>query len=170
MAVLEKKEPWHKFAIKAVVVGCVIVASFMWVESRFRIGIDGQAIRCLPDHKYYLVDMAKIVTDRDAIVAYHSQGLTPYFEDGTMMAKVIKGMPGDHLVISNEGVSINGEIVATGFALSDRLGIEHTDLHKDEVIPEGHFLLLAPAPESFDGRYWGYVAEEQIIGKVIPLI
>ncbi|NLC21307.1 MAG: S26 family signal peptidase [Halomonadaceae bacterium] len=170
MEIAAKREPWSRFAFKALVVGCAIIASFMWLESRFRIGIDGQAIRCLPDHKYYLVDMARIVTDRDAIVAYRSEGLDPYFEDGTMMAKIIKGKPGDHLVVDAEGVQINGEVVATGFALSERLGVDHSELYKNESIPAGHYLLLAPAPESFDGRYWGYVKEEQLIGKVIPLI
>lgn len=170
MSLLQQREPWWRFITKAAVITAVILALFAWVESRYRIGIDGQAIRCLPDHKYYLVDMADREVQRGGIVAYRSIGLKPFFEDGTMMAKVIRGLPGDHLQVNQGGVFINGEKVAEGFALAIRIGKNEADLYRDEVIPEGKYLLLAPAPESYDGRYWGYISANQIVGKAIPFL
>src|SRR5690606_6148788 len=104
MIALKKKEPWPKFLAKVVILVAVIAALFVWIEGRFRIGIDSQAIRCFPDHKFFLVDMKPFEPTRDAIIAYRAKGLTPFFQDGTLMGKAIKGMPGDHLQITAAGV------------------------------------------------------------------
>lgn len=166
----EKKEAWPRFLVKALAVAAVILLALWWVDSRFRIGIDGQATRCLPDHKYYLVDLKYPEPVRDHVLAFEAKGLARYFPDGTLMAKIVRGMPGDHLVVDQRGVSINGDLFAKGFPLLDRLGVEPEALYRDETIPDGKYLMIAPAPESYDGRYWGYVDQSQFVGKVIPLL
>lgn len=164
----KKRKPWAPILIKVAVFTVVCSLFFSWVESRFLIGIDSQVIRCLPDHQFYLVDTAKKGTDRGTIVAYRAKGLTAFFEDGTMMAKIIKGLPGDHLLVNKQGVFINDVKVAEGFPLVDRLDIAEDSLYRDEVIPTNKYLLLAPSPESYDGRYWGYIDKDQVVGKAIP--
>lgn len=166
---IKQTQAWPVFASKALLITAIFYAGFEWVESRYRIGVDPQTVRCLPDHKYFLVDMERTTPARDIVVAYESQGLAPYFDDGTMMAKYLRGMPGDHLRIDEKGVSINGVTVAEGFALAPTLGVSASDFYRDETIPEGHYLLLAPAGESFDGRYWGYITADQLVGHVTPL-
>lgn len=167
---VRKKEPWSRFAGKALVLIVAIFLLFAWIESRYRIGIDSQVIRCFPDHKFFLVDLKDKVTARDRIIAYKAQGLAPYFADGTLMGKVIKGLPGDHLQINSNGVFINGALIADGFPLTDRLQVDESTFYKDEIIPAKKYLLMAPAPESYDGRYWGYVDEQQIVGKATPFM
>lgn len=103
-------------------------------------------------------------------MAYHSRGLGPIFDDGIMMAKMVRGMPGDHLVINEKGVFINGEFVAEGFPILEQTGLNIEDLYRSETIPDGKYLMLAPAPESYDGRYWGYISKDQFVGQVTPLI
>jgi conjugal transfer pilin signal peptidase TrbI len=170
MSLLKQKEPWPKFLAKVAVLVIVIGVLFIWIESRFRIGIDSQVIRCFPDHKFFLVDLKRTEPERDAIIAYRSQGLTPFFDDGTLMGKVIKGIPGDHLQINARGVFVNGEQLADGFPLLSRLNVTEQSLYRDEVIPEGRYFLMAPAPESYDGRYWGYINEDQIVGRATPFL
>lgn len=166
----EQREPWIKFLLKALLLSLSIVLVFVWIESRFRIGIDGQTVRCLPDHKYYLVDMDDKEVSRNKILAYSSKGLQPYYDDGTMMAKIVHGVPGDKVVVDKRGVVINGSVVAEGFALSQRLGAQQESFYRSLVIPEGKYLMLAPAPESYDGRYWGLIDESQVVGGVTPLL
>ncbi len=166
----KQRKPWGPFLFKAVLITVSFALLFLWIESRFRIGIDGQAIRCLPDHKYYLVDMADKDVQRGTIMAYESKGLLPYYIDGTLMAKVVRGVPGDKVVIDELGVSVNGELIVTGFALSARLGVPEDSFYRTFEISEGKYLMLAPAPESYDGRYWGLIDKGQIVGGTIPLL
>ena len=170
MAIIKHDKPWGPFLIKAAVILIIVASFFAWVQGRYLIGVDAQLVRCLPDHKYFLVDLTKPAPMKNQIMAFHSEGLEPIFENGTMLAKVVRGIPGDHLVVDEEGVHINGTLIAEGFPIIDRTGLELKTLFKDEIIPVGKYLMLAPAPESYDGRYWGYVAASQFAGKVTPLI
>lgn len=170
MTLVRHKEPWGKFLPKVVILVLAIAMAFVWIESRFRIGIDSQVIRCFPDHKFFLVDLKRIEAQRDTIIAYRAHGLAPFFADGTLMGKTIKGMPGDQLKINENGVFINGVQQANGFPLLSRLQVPKESLYRDEVIPDGKYFLMAPAPESYDGRYWGYIDEEQIVGRAIPFL
>jgi conjugal transfer pilin signal peptidase TrbI len=170
MKASKHRKPWGPFLLKALLITLVFVLFYSWVDSRFRIGVDGQAIRCLPDHKYYLVDMAEKTVNRDEIMAYASEGLMPYYQDGTMMAKFVRGVPGDKVVIDKSGVTVNGTLVAEGFSLSQRLGEEEEFFYREFMIPKNKYLMLAPAPESYDGRYWGLIDKSQIMGNVTPLL
>ncbi len=170
MSLVRQKEPWPKFLVKVSILVVAIAVLFVWIEGRFRIGIDSQVIRCFPDHKFFLVDLKHPEAQRGAIVAYRAQGLAPFFQDGTLMGKVIKGMPGDHLLINAEGVFVNGVRHADGFPLLSRLQIPEESLYRDELIPQGKYFLMAPAPESYDGRYWGYISADQIVGRATPFL
>lgn len=170
MSIVKHDKPWKPFLIKAAVILICVTLFFVWVQGRFLIGIDNQLVRCLPDHKYFLVHLTKPEPVRDEIMAYHSRGLGPIFDDGIMMAKMVRGMPGDHLVINEKGVFINGEFVAEGFPILEQTGLNIEDLYRSETIPDGKYLMLAPAPESYDGRYWGYISKDQFVGQVTPLI
>lgn len=168
MSLIRQKEPWAMFLMKVLILVVAIAVLFVWIESRFRIGIDSQVIRCFPDHKFFLVDLKHTEAERDSIIAYRSQGLAPFFDDGTLMGKVIKGLPGDRLQINESGVFINGVQHADGFPLLSRLQVPKESLYRDEVIPDGKYFLMAPAPESYDGRYWGYISADQIVGRATP--
>jgi conjugal transfer pilin signal peptidase TrbI len=167
---MKERKPWGPFLLKAAMIAIAFIVLFSWIESNYRIGIDSQAIRCLPDHKYYLVDLSDKAVHRDTIMAYESKGLQPYYEDGTVMAKYVKAIPGDSVRIDVDGVFVNDELVAEGFALSQRLGSDESTFYRSFTVPPGHYLMLAPAPESYDGRYWGLIEEDQIVGSVIPLM
>ena len=165
----KQRQPWGRFAIKALLVSAAAVGVVAYASDRYAIGTDTQEVRCLPDHSVFLVDRHRVEPRRDTLMAFRAQGLDPYFEDGTLMAKELVGMPGDHVRIDETGVWINGEQRAEGFPHVNTLDLDFASLERDEAVPEGHYLFLAPAPESYDGRYWGYVSEEQLAGRVHPL-
>lgn len=158
------------FLIKAILTFFLIFGSFQYFMDNYRIGIDEQEVRCLEDHKYFIVHLKNKEPVRDQITAYIAQGLSPFFEDGVMMAKIITGMPGDHVEINEDGVYINGDLKAKGFALSGTKLPPAETFFTSYVIPDDHYLMLAPAPTSYDGRYWGLIERTQIVGKAVPFL
>jgi len=93
------------------------------------------------------------------------------FEDPTKMTKVVAGIGGDTIKLTEKDTFINGLRVA-GREKLDRikeLGLSD-DLreNKEYTIPEGHIFLLGKQLEhSFDSRYWGVVKKDQVKGKII---
>lgn len=157
------------FYLKAAIMSLAIIVSIEWFSSTFRFGIDPQEVRCFPDHKYFLVNLRNTEAERNDVFAYYAKGLTPYFADGTLMAKVVTGVPGDHVLINEEGVFINGELVAEGFMLAAKLKKSESDFYTEFTIPERKYFMMAPAPESYDSRYWGMIDQQQLAGKATPL-
>lgn len=167
---LNKIFPDKVFLIKALMILIVIAGSMQYILNNYRIGFDGQEVRCLIDHKYFLVHLNKKEPVRDQITAYTSIGLSPHFEDGTMMAKIMTGMPGDLVEINEVGVFVNGEVKVLGFALADVQLPPKETFFTSYTIPDDHYLMLAPSPTSYDGRYWGLITKDQIVGKATPFL
>jgi conjugal transfer pilin signal peptidase TrbI len=114
---------------------------------------------CLPDvHLSLLVHHAPSkILDGDMIYFSLPPGILEFVKAEYVM-KIVAGVPGDHLVIKNETVMINGRVVASGFplALSDyHHGISYFE--KDEIIPRGKLFMIGTNPISDDSRYWGYL-------------
>lgn len=108
--------------------------------------------------------------------------------DGTDYVKRVIGIPGDHIVYRGETLYINGVQVpdkALGlYAGSDMMGAV---LHQERLDDRTHGLLIVPGAEhnqgewtvpageyfvmgdnrdnSFDSRYWGFVPEQNLVGR-----
>lgn len=164
-----KKMSWKAFALRAGVLAVVIIAGISYASDRYRLAPDPQEVRCFPDHSLFLVDLYQPEPVRGAIMAYSARGLDPFFEDGTLMAKVLVGKPGDSVVVNASGLFVNGDQHAESFPLAAGLGRKASDFFREETIPEDHYLMMAPAPESYDGRYWGYITRDQLVGLARPI-
>lgn len=98
---------------------------------------------------------------------------------GTLVKRII-GLPGEHVHIAKGGVYINGErlelpesMVEAGIEYESperlpshlRFGIIETDEYS--LVPEGHYLVLGDNSKvSRDGRVWGWVPNEHLLGPV----
>lgn len=152
----------------------LVAVPLMWFTANYRVGIDViEGESCLP-YTLYLVDLNDQDVTLGDYVAFEARQMEPFYADGTTAVKIIAAVPGDQVTVDESGVAVNGKIwgamahVGPDGRLSE-IGKTLNDYRRNEIVPEGRFLMLATHERSYDSRYWGTIAEEQVIGRVIPL-
>lgn len=130
----------------------------------YKLGIDKHKFTCLPWRLYVWKSADIGPVYRGEIVVFSAKGMGPWFKDGDTIAKIVAAKPGDKVEVKNDQLFINGK-------KWDRLHLFAT-LKKpkgsfDRIIPinQGQYLVLGTTPNSFDGRYWGTIDENQIKGR-----
>lgn len=170
MAVMVKKQPWPRFAVKVAVV-CAVFAVIALFFTRFHIGIDGQDDRCFPDYFSFLVDRGDTELVRGNFYQLQSRGLEPVHQDGTGLLKQLVGMPGDKVEIDHlENIIIEGKVVARGLPHAEKLGKEPSMFMGKKTLGPDEYWFAGEAESSFDSRYWGSAKHDQIIGRARPLL
>lgn len=160
-----KSGPWRPFLLKATLLTVALAFSVDYVAKRYRLGIDWQVERCLPDTHAVLIDLRSEISERGGLIAFRGQGLEPFFADGTRMVKVLVGLPGDRVEITPAGTTVNGIEVATGLLLAERLGQPPEAFSRRFSVPEGHYFGVGKSDNSFDSRYFGLIKQGQVMGK-----
>lgn len=132
-----------------------------------------------PHHNFFLIQKGQSV-GRGSLVAFimqqdYAERVQPgrlhrdYADVGKRWMKRIVGVPGDHILVKDNEVYINGQSVGRGIGI-DRYG-QRIDLATlPETIPEGQYYVALPHPRSFDSRYYGLIRQADILGAVTPLI
>lgn len=159
------------FLIKAGASLGIILVSGAYLGERYTLGADPQANRCLADYRTFVVDHHQHDISRDHLVAFHAQGLAPIFEDGTLIAKYVRGVPGDHVEVTEDHeVRINGEVIEAGLPYASTIGMAEEAFVGSMTIPEGEFWVMGDTDYSFDSRYWGTISYDQVSGKAHGLL
>ena len=161
--------PWPHFALRAGLALALVLGAGAYLAERFRIGYDDQDHQCLPPHRWFLIDRHDRDVTQGTIVAFAALGLGPYFRDGQTLIKRAAGVPGDRVEVGLETVRINGATVGEGLALARTLNRPPTDFLRDDVVPPGHLWVMGATADSFDSRYWGFLPEQQVIGRAYVL-
>ena len=165
------REPWDRFALKALLALTLILTAGAYVCDRYRIGIDDQLAQCLPRHRWYLIDTFDRRIERDRLVAFAAtDAMAPHFQPGQTVIKRVLGVPGDPVSVATDGTSVNNLVIAQSDpALAKTLGKWPTDLVRDQVVPDGHVWVMGATRDSFDSRYWGALPVGRIIGRAYAL-
>ena len=108
--------------------------------------------------------------------------------------KRIVGLPGDHIAYYNKTLYINGEemplaqagpyrtpsgVRGAAVVYGEALGeVSHNvlitpakfGLEGEWIVPQGHFFVMGDNRDnSNDGRYWGYVPEDHLVGRAFMI-
>ena len=101
--------------------------------------------------------------------------MEPYFPNGTLIVKILAGVPGDEARVDGHGATVAGvdwgplHYLKPGAKLAEE-GRTLDDYRRAERIGPGTYWVMAPLPGSYDSRYWGAIDEEQIVGRVYPIL
>lgn len=125
-----------------VLMGLSIIIMFNLLIARYRIAIDFESIRCIPEYAIYIVDKHDKVPKRNQLYLFKSKNLQPIYPKNTMMLKYLRGLPGDVVTID-----------------------QHDDIYIDN-----HYWFLGTSIHSFDSRYWGSVKQSNILGRAYALL
>ncbi|WP_448205430.1 S26 family signal peptidase [Azospirillum sp. sgz302134] len=166
---IRKREPWRRFAAKALLAGAVAAACGAYLSSRYAVAIDPQVERSMPGVRVLLIDRYDTMPQREQAYAFAARGLGPWIADGTLVAKFADGLAGDEVAITTSEVRVNGAVRGEGLALAATLGQPASHFERRFTVPDGAVFLLGRAFNSFDGRYWGPIPADRIIGRVYPL-
>jgi len=117
-------------------------------------------IFCPPDNPAF-----KLASERE----YVTRGLCGAGDYRPMMKRVI-GVEGDTVIISDEDVRVNGTRIDNSTIMTHDSKGRPIAAFEGGIVPKGSlFLMSNENPNSYDGRYFGFVEQGQIIGTIKPL-
>lgn len=159
-----------KRIVLTAVVASAVVGAEVWFGTHYRIAWDRQVLKCLDTHLLLMkLDDKDLVRDR--IYTYRSVQAAPVIEEGTLMGKVLRGMPGDVVEVrADEKVLINGKVVAEGMPhLAGMTKEQRAKFFGKRVLKEDEYWMMGTKPLSFDSRYWGPIHADQVVARAYPL-
>lgn len=91
-----------------------------------------------------------------------------YLPPDVPLAKRVVGVEGDRVCRCGQEILMDGVTIAIA-QRADTLGRPMPEWHGCYVLTEDHVFLLQQHPQSFDGRYFGPVSRELIMGRATML-
>lgn len=172
--ILRNDRPRRRFlrnsVIGILVAFIVAIATVNAFRQDYRIGIDLSSVRCLPWRVYFITYGQPTELKRGDYVAFvPTNGLMGEHFEGKTVGKMVVGLPGDKLVVRNNIAYIGDRLIGE-LVLAEKLGKKPGDFDRVETVPPGKILVVGTEPRSYDGRYWGFLDQKLIIGKVGPII
>jgi len=148
----------------------VAIACVTAFRQDYRIGLDLASVRCLPWRVYFITYGQPKELHRGEYVAFvPTNGLMGEHFDGKTVGKMVAGLPGDKLVVKNN-IAYVGDHLIGELILTEKLGKKPGDFDRTETVPAGKVLVVGTEPRSYDGRYWGFLDQRSIIGRVGPIL
>lgn len=168
-----------KVGAKVFALCTVIGTGYAYASQRYVIGLDTQEYRCLDDW-IFIIDTwdrpnAREVERNDLLAVVLTDAQTPtsaLWRTGQVLVKrAVATDPGDVVDISAGGVAFaHGEdhwTHGTALEAAPALGLSEEALTRQLTLSQGELFLMGDNPMSYDGRYYGPVREEQIVGSVL---
>ena len=132
--------------------------------------VDGSSmVPTFSNGDYVLVDeltYALRVPERGEVVVFHDPQPGDY---GTYFIKRIIGLPGEHVTISNNAITVYNAANPKGLALDESYlpkGIDTSGTYDFTLSSSSYLALGDNRPESFDSRMWGPLPKTNIVGLV----
>lgn len=165
------RQHWRQFVFP--------ILAVLILQIFFRIDING-VTHSLPGHVFVTVKAWRTVGPGD-YVTFEWQGGGPYVK-GTNFIKIVKGVAGDEIRVTSDGEfllypsragtvvnQLGGESLGRAKPVSSK-GVP-LERGPTGIIPDGHFYVYAPHPDSLDSRYalTGWIRKDQIVGRAFVI-
>jgi signal peptidase I len=165
-----------------------------WVSLSFvaifenKIALDLQKATCLPWTAYWIdsgrVDSVKrgdllvFIPGKLMHVPNVAEKDQPF--ENNRVTKIAIGLPGDTVSIQLNDVLVNGvsiDVLVPSFLnipvkqnyihpiTAEKLGKDPSDFVRTFVVPDDSYFMISTEERSFDGRYWGVLPKQKVIGK-----
>lgn len=150
---------------------CVLLVVATVFNLRFAVELQKQS--CLPFTvaliRYHDVKEFR----RGDIVAFSPTGnqMGELFNE-KLVVKMIGAVPGDTVEVNDGGLKINERYFGpldVAKSAAKYLKRDISSFARKEIVPEGQLLMVGTLPRTFDGRYWGLIKQEAILGTVYPI-
>jgi conjugal transfer pilin signal peptidase TrbI len=150
--------------------GAMAIVLLFWAKLPVSVGFDPNDEKCIPDmHLSLMVHyVPRAVHDGD-LVFWAPRGELSYVKQRFVL-KQVAAVQGDHVVIKDQKVFVNGVLRATGLPLAALYKRRADQLERDEVVPPGAAFVLGQHPRSDDSRYWGFVSVKTLDGVAYKLL
>jgi conjugal transfer pilin signal peptidase TrbI len=171
---LARRLAWRRRQALAIVMGVFFYGQMALAEAgaHWTVAFDPQTHRSLADGVLYLVEHDAGLPARGDVVAFtpptDAAALFPEPERVRFMKRVA-GLPGDRVVIGGGSTRVNGVVVARGLDLAPFLKADRALFERTLVVPQGAFFPVGDTRDSFDGRYYGVVSDDAIVGRARSL-
>jgi len=137
-----------------------------WAGRYYQVGLDLQEVTCMPSR----VSVIELGNDgefhRGDLVAFRTDRAGEYIGADQLMGKRVAAIPGDQVTVKDLTLYINGQS-RRDLGLCRRKYLTQYCDDRDGVVPTGHLLMLADHADSYDGRYWGAIPSNQVVGRII---
>ncbi|MCQ3938072.1 MAG: signal peptidase I [Chloroflexi bacterium] len=159
---VEEKTNWKRFLLDVVETVVLAVVLFIGINAvSARVRVDGISMQpTLEDGEFLLVNKMSYVfgeVERGDIIVFHFP-LNPQEE----LIKRVIGLPGDHVVVKDSRVFINGQPLDEPYIAQAPL------YYGDWVVTEGHLFVLGDnRNNSNDSKDWGMLPRENVVGKAV---
>lgn len=163
-----RREPTRVFLSKALILVTVLATFYMAFLARYKLGIDLQDVRCLPWRVWFVDTADHQVTRGDYVEFRTDDRVAQFFTPGSRFLKEVVGVPGDHVMVKEGVVLVNGRPLAE-LNLAKKIGKPLSSFSRDFIVPKGRYWVMGTHPYSYDSRYWGTISQAQILGQGYPI-
>lgn len=169
------KEP--KFRKRFFWVAYALIAfTVLWRSfcSGWAVTIDVMPELCIPGARVMLLDLHGFGSvrefERGMVVSFKNQAMQKFFPKNYIYAKYVAGVQGDHVVVKDGTITVNGkEWGKLNLVTLKKLPGPMSSYDKDFIVGKDELLMLGTHVKSYDGRYWGVVHRDEIIGRAYPI-
>ncbi|MBL8102017.1 MAG: signal peptidase I [Anaerolineales bacterium] len=159
---VQEKVNWGRFAFDIVETLFLAVILFVGINAiSARVRVDGFSMRpTLEDGEFVLVNKMSYrfsEVSRGDIIVFHF----PLNPEEDLVKRVI-GLPGDHVLVQNNQVFVNGQLLNEPY-------ISQPPLYYGEwMVTDGKLFVLGDnRNNSNDSKDWGLLPREKVVGKAI---
>ena len=153
---------WGRFVLDILETLILAVVLFLGINAvSARVRVDGfSMLPTLKDGEFVLVNKLSYrfgAVDRGDIIVFHFP-INPKEE----LIKRVIGLPGDHVVIQNQQVTVNDQVLNETYIAAEPL------YSGEWTITDGHLFVLGDnRNDSSDSHAWGLLPYENIVGKAV---